>query len=206
LKAPEALNKEIKTMKKIVLVTAAWAASVATSTVANAADAPLEYRVLATSRTSTMEKELNAAAAAGYRFSKAMGGKSANGGQEVIVAMVKDPAASGQGARKYRLLATTKTSTMQKEMQQAADDGYAYLEQTVFETAFGGKEVVVIMEHDSSKTEIHTSYRLLATTKTSTMQRELQEAGAQGYILMGLTVGKTEMGGDEVVTILRRDD
>lgn len=153
-----------------------------------------------------MEKELNGAAAAGYRFSKAMGGKSANGGQEVIVAMVKDPAASGQGARKYRLLATTKTSTMQKEMQQAADDGYAYLEQTVFETAFGGKEVVVIMELDPSRKEMHTSYLLLATTKTSTMQKELQEAGARGYILMGLTVGKTEMGGDEVVTILRRDD
>jgi len=153
-----------------------------------------------------MEKELNQTAASGYRFSKAMGGKSANGGPEVIVAMVKDPAASSQGARKYRLLATTRTSTMQKEMQQAADNGYAYLEQTVFETAFGGKEVVVIMELDPFKTATHTSYRLLATTKTSTMQKELQEAGAQGYILMGLTVGKTEIGGDEVVTILRRDD
>ena len=53
---------------------------------------------------------------------------------------------------------------------------------------------------------MHSSYRLLATTKTSTMQEELQEAGAQGYILVGLTVGKTEIGGDEVVTILRRDD
>jgi hypothetical protein len=193
-------------MKKIVLVIAAWAASLSVSTDANAADGPLEYRVLATSRTSTMEKELNEAAVAGYRFSKAMGGKSANGGQEVIVAMVKDATASDQGARKYRLLATTKTSTMQKEMQQAADDSYAYLEQTVFESAFGGKEVVVIMELNPSRKEIHTSYRLLATTKTSTMQKELQEAGAQGYILMGLTVGKTEMGGDEVVTILRRDD
>lgn len=192
-------------MRKIALVTAALAVSLAMSTAANAADGPLEYRILATSRTSTMEKELNAAAATGYRFSKAMGGKSANGGQEVIVAMVKDPA-TGQATRKYRLLATTKTSTMQREMQQSADDGYAYLEQTVFETAFGGKEVVVIMELDPSRPELHTSYRLLATTKTSTMQKELQEAGAQGYILMGLTIGKTELGGDELVTILRRDD
>jgi hypothetical protein len=192
-------------MKKISLVTAALAVSLAMSTAANAADGLLEYRILATSRTSTMEKELNAAAATGYRFSKAMGGKSANGGQEVIVAMVKDPA-TGQATRKYRLLATTKTSTMQREMQQSADDGYAYLEQTVFETAFGGKEVVVIMELDPSRPELHTSYRLLATTKTSTMQKELQEAGAQGYILMGLTIGKTELGGDELVTILRRDD
>ena len=153
-----------------------------------------------------MEKELNESAAAGYRFSKAMGGKSANGGQEIIVAMVKDSTPSGQGVRKYRLLATTKTSTMQKEMQQSADEGYAYLDQTVYESAFGGKEVVVIMELDPSKKDIRSTYRLLATTKTSTMQKELQEAGAQGYVLMGLTVGKTELGGDEVVTILRRDD
>lgn len=193
-------------MKKIVLLAAGWAASLAMSTVANAADSLLEYRVLATSKTSTMEKELNEAAAAGYRFSKAMGGKSANGGQEVIVAMVKDPAVSGQGVRKYRLLATTKTSTLQKEMQQAANDGYAYLDQTVFESSFGGQEVAVIMELDPSRKEMHTSYRLLATTKTSTMQRELQDAGAQGYILLGLTVGKTAIGGDEIVTILRRDD
>jgi len=165
-----------------------------------------EYRILATSKTSTMEKELNAAGATGYRFSKAMGGKSANGGQEVIVAMMRDPGASVEGVRKYRLLATNRTSTMQKEMQQWADEGYAYRDQTVFESAFGGKEVVVIMELDPSSKQVHSTYRLLATTKTSTMQKELQEAGAQGYVLLGLAVGKTEIGGDEIVTILRRDD
>jgi len=194
------------TVRTLLQLTAAIITSLAGGIGANAADQPLEYRVLATSRTSTMEKELNESTAAGYRFSKAMGGKSANGGQEIIVAMVKDSTPSGQGVRKYRLLATTKTSTMQKEMQQSADEGYAYLDQTVYESAFGGKEVVVIMELDPSKKDIRSTYRLLATTKTSTMQRELQEAGAQGYVLMGLTVGKTELGGDEVVTILRRDD
>lgn len=185
-------------IRMTLLVTAAWAAS--------AADRPLDYRVLATSRTSTMERELNESAAAGYRFTKAMGGKSANGGQEIIVAMVKDTTPSGQAVRRYRLLATTKTSTMQREMQQSAEEGYAYLDQTVYESAFGGKEVVVIMELDPSRKETRSSYRLLATTKTSTMQKELQEAGAQGYVLLGLTIGKTELGGDEVVTILRRDD
>ena|SRR6185369_17619783 len=170
----------------------------------HAADASLDYRILATSKTSTMEKELNDAAADGYRFSKAMGGKSANGGQEVVVAMVKDLNDSGWEVRQYRLLAATRTSTMQKEMQRAAGDGYEYAGQTVFETAFGGREVVVIMEFDPARTGSHSSYRLLATTKTSTMQKELQEAGAQGYVLLGLTVAKTEIGGDEIVTILRK--
>ena len=35
---------------------------------------------------------------------------------------------------------------MQKEFQEAADQGFSYRGQTVFETAFGGKETVVIME------------------------------------------------------------
>lgn len=187
-------------------VSAALITVLAMSIGARAADASFEYRILATSKTSTMEKELNEAAADGYRFSKAMGGKSANGGQEVIIAMAKDAAASRQGVRRYKLLATNRTSTMQKEMQQAANDGYAYLDQTVFESAFGGKEVAVIMELDPAAGKgLRSSYRLLATTKTSTMQKELQEAGAQGYVLLGLTIGKTEMGGDEIITILRKD-
>ena len=181
------------------------AAALAMSVVTYASDASLDYRILATSKTSTMEKELNDAAAAGYRFGKAMSGKSANGGQEVVVAMVKDLANSGEKGRKYLLLAANKTSTMQKEMQRAADQGYEYADQTVFQTAFGGREVVVIMELDPARTGPPSSYRLLATTTTSSMPKELQEAGSQGYLLVGLTVGKTEIGGDEIVTILRKN-
>ena len=47
-------------------------------------------------------------------------------------------------------------------------------------------------------------YRLLATKKTSTMQKELAEAGDQGYEFVGMTVAKTLVGGEEVVAILRR--
>ncbi len=39
-----------------------------------------EYRVLATSKTSTMERELNEAAEAGYGFSAVMGGSTATAG------------------------------------------------------------------------------------------------------------------------------
>ena len=81
-----------------LLVTTFFTVSIA----AHAADGSLDYRVLATSKTSTMEKELNEGAAAGYHSSKAMGGKSTNGGQEVIVAMVRHPLASGQGVRTYK--------------------------------------------------------------------------------------------------------
>jgi hypothetical protein len=44
----------------------------------------------------------------------------------------------------------------------------------------------------------------LATNKTSTLQKELAEAGEQGFAFVGVTVAQTSVGGNEVVTILRR--
>jgi hypothetical protein len=159
------------------------------------------YRVLATSKTSTMEKELNDGAEAGFRFQGVMGGDTA-GGSEVVVVMVRRADVKARVA--YKLLATSKTSTMEKELQDAAGAGFEYRGQTVFKSAFGGEEVVCILERDASAGPIRSAYRLLATTKTSTLQKELQAAGAAGYLLMGMTVGKTAMGGSELVAIMRR--
>jgi hypothetical protein len=104
-----------------------------------------------------------------------------------------------------KVLATNKTSTMQSEMQEAGDAGYEYRGQTVFKSAFGGKEVVTIVERDSSiATPVRYEYKLLATKKTSTMQKEVGEAAAAGFQFVGMTVADTAIGGDEIVTILRR--
>jgi len=162
----------------------------------------IQYRVLATSKTSTMQKEMDAAAAAGVRLGDVMGGPTAFAGSEVVVVMTK----GGDAANfRYRLLATNKTSTMQKELQDAADEGYEYRHQTVFNSSFGGKEVVVILERDVDRPVKKYQYRLLATSKTSTMQKELSDAGAHGFDLVGMTVAQTAVGGDEVVAILRRE-
>jgi hypothetical protein len=162
-----------------------------------------DFKVLGTTKTSTMEKEMNEASQAGYVFQSVMGGETAFGGKEVIVIMGRS-AAPGAAQKSYKLLAANKTSTLEKEMQQAAEAGYEYKGQTVFESAFGGREVSVIMERDKSASSKPNAYRLLATSKTSTMEKELAEAGAQGYSVVGMTVSKTALGGNEVVCILRR--
>ena len=186
-----------------IQIALAVCACVCLSPLAGAAQgpAPVEYRVLATSKTSTMQKEMQEAAEAGFRFGDVMGGDTAFGGSEVVVIMVRD---GNQGRYDYRLLATNKTSTMQKEMQEAGDAGYDYRGQTVFKSAFGGKEVVAILEKAPDANVLRYEYRLLATKKTSTMQKELAQAGEQGFGFVGLTVAKTLVGGEEVVAILRR--
>ena len=132
-----------------------------------------------------------------------MGGETAFGGNEVVVVMTR---AGGAAQRyEYRLLATSKTSTMQRELQEAAAAGFEYRGQSVFSSMFGGKEVVVILERDREATgKARWEYRLLATSKTSTMQRELSEIGADGFEYVGMTVASTAMGGSELVTITRR--
>ena len=180
----------------------AVALALSSAVVGYAADT-VEYRVLATNKTSTMEKEMREAGAAGFRFAGTMGGDTAFGGNEVVVVMTRTGAAGPRYV--YRLLATTKTSTMQNELQAAGAEGFEYRGQSIFSSMFGGKEVVVILEQDRDATsKDRWEYRLLATSKTSTMQRELSDTGAQGFEFVGMTVASTAMGGNELVTITRR--
>ena len=179
-----------------------WLALTFVATIAPSALAQNDIKVLATNKTSTLEKEMNQAAEAGYRFSAVMGGETAFGGSQAVVIMSRlDGVKPSFG---YRLLATNKTGTLQKELQEAGDAGYEYKGQTSFQSSFGGKEVVVLLERDKSVEPVKYEYKLLATSKTSTMQKELGDAGAAGYQFVGMTVSSTMMGGAEVVCILRK--
>ena len=186
----------------MVLVCFLWSLLQAT---AGSDQVQYDYTLLATSRTSTMQKEMNEASALGFRFAAVMGGETSFGGSEVVVIMQKGRS-GGAGSYQYKLLATNKTSTMQKEMNKASDEGYRYAGQTVFETTFGGKETVVIMERDGAagSGRAKDEYKLLATNKTSTMQKELSLEGENGFELVGMTVSRTTFGGEELVSILKR--
>jgi hypothetical protein len=172
---------------------------------ADALAQPVEYLLLATSKTSTLEKELNDGAEAGYQYDGVMGGETAFGGNEVVALMSRRPGGP-KGRFAYKLLATSKTSTMQRELEDAGDMGYEFMGQTVFQSTFGGREVVVILERDKDKPTQNWKYNLLATSKTGTMEKELKAAGAQGYEYVGLTVAQTAMGGNELVVITRRPE
>jgi hypothetical protein len=199
-------HKGAQPMTKRYTITFIAAGLLAASLIASpaAGDPRFEYRVLATKKTSTLEKELNAAGVEGFRFEGVMGGNTEWGGSEAVAVVSRERGVEKRAILEYRLLATSKTSTMQKEMQQAADQGFGYRGQTVFESTFGGKEVVIIMERDRDAKLERYEYKLLATSKTSTMQKELTEAGEAEFQFVGMTVAETAFGGKELVTIVRR--
>jgi hypothetical protein len=158
---------------------------------ASAQLAPESYKLLATGRTSTMEKEINEMAASGYRFGGTMGGDMRGG--EIVTIMTRVPLVDGKGRYQYRLLATNRTSTMQKELQEMSDAGYEY----VGHTARG--ELIIIMEMDTAnKDRGRWEYKLLATSRTSTMQQELNQAVAEGFEFLSV------LRRGEVISLLRR--
>ena len=184
------------------MIRAPYSAIVIACLLASTAHAQATYRLLATSKTSTMQKEMQEAGDAGFHFVAVMGGETAIGGKETVVLMEKIPDDTTKYS--YRLLATTKTSTLQKELRDVAEAGFNVVGQTVFESLMGGKETAAIVEMRSTDATVRYEYKLVATSKTSTLQKEMQELADQGFRALGMTVGKTAMGGSEVVVIARR--
>jgi hypothetical protein len=137
-------------------------------------DPSLQYLVLATQRTTTMQKELDVAASRGFRVVSGMPHDD-----EVVLLLDRVP--QGSGPYSYQLLATNRTSTMEKELNQAGRDGFRLIPQT---TLAKGDEVLLIMERDPRSSQ-RFEYKLLATNRTSTLQKELNEAGRAGFILKG---------------------
>jgi len=152
-----------------------------------------------------MQSELQESASHGYRFKTVMGGEATFGGSEVVVVMERSYTDIEPGRYEYELLAANRTSTMEREIQEAADRGFHFCGQTVFSTTFGGDEVVVILERDTQEPSGSSwDYRLLGTNKTSTMQKELLEAADNGFEVLGMTLGATTFGGQELVIIIRK--
>ena len=144
------------------------------------------YLLLATERTGTMQQEINAAAARGFRVVAASPKES----NEVVVLLEQTT-----GKYEYRLVAAARTATLQREISEAAEAGYRIVPRAV---TGKGDEVLVLMEKgaDGAANE---QYQVLATERTGTLQKEISEASANGYTLVALA------GRGEYVAILERD-
>ena len=108
--------------------------------------------------------------------------------------------AAPAAAQDFRVLATTFTSTMEDELNEAGADGYRFVGIQGGETEFGGEELVSVLQRDPEGRRFR--YRLLATSATSTLDRELNELDGREYTLVGMTLYVREFEGAEVISIL----
>ena len=119
-----------------------------------------------------------------------------------LALLVLTPSAMAQQPEKYLLLATNRTGTMQDELNEAGARGYRFAGAQGGETAFGGREAVVIMTLDPEGRRFR--YILLATSRTGTMQSEMNEAPPE-YNFVGMTVFSSTFGGKEAAVILEAE-
>ena len=76
---------------------------------------------------------------------------------------------------------------MDKELNEAGDSGYRLLPQTMIgkQGVMGNVEIVAVLEK-APKSESRYQYKLLATSRTSTMEKEIREAEGAGFMLVGI--------------------
>lgn len=160
----------------------------------NKPDELLKYKLLATTKTSTMQKELDKMAALGYRIVAA----APTSGVEIAVFLSLN--ATPEAPYKYKLLATSRTGTMQKELNEFSALGYRLIPSTLISKAqlFGEREVVMILEQPP-KVKSRYEYIFLATSLTSTLQKEVTEATAAGFVIVGM------VSRDEHMVVMERE-
>lgn len=158
-------------------------------------DPEQRYLLLATKRTGTMQKELDQVAAQGFRV--VVGSPTSGTEMAIFLERVTEPPNTYQ----YKLLATTRTGTMQRELNEAAAAGFRLLPRTMIaktEGFGGGVEIVVLLEKAPGSTKRY-DYKLLATTRTGTLQREVSESIRDGYVIAGM------VSRDEHMVIMERE-
>jgi hypothetical protein len=159
-------------------------------------DPETRYLLLSTVKTSTMQKELDEASGQGFRIISAA---SSCGQSEMVLFLER--VTQPPDIYKYRLLATNRTSTMEKELNQAAQEGFRLLPRTITakDGFLTGQEIVSVLEYTPKATKRY-QYRLLATSRTSTLQKEVAQSEADGFVLVGL------VGRGENMVIMEKED
>ena len=142
------------------------------------------FKVLATRRASTLERELNAAAAVGYRLQTltwrvgglAWGVLPIPGDRREMMAIV---ARTAQPARfSYRVVAATDEaeSKLEARLNEAGEAGFRVRE----------VGTSVILERDEAADPVATEFRVVTTTRIGTLEAEIAAAGRDGYRPVGL--------------------
>lgn len=142
-----------------------------------------EYRILSAQREKTIQRELDQAVAEGYLPLVIAIGQDTSGAMvllgpkfafNVVLSRSIESPNPDNGRYEYRFLRTAKVSTLEKEMNQAAKEGFRYYLST--------RPLVVLMRREKEKAEKgRYEYHLLATLKKATMEKEMNEQGALGY-------------------------
>ena len=147
--------------------------------------------VIGAKRQETLQKELTDRAAAGYRIAQA------SSWTETALALERR---EGETPLEYVVLSTTKASTLEREMNVAAEKGFRFTPGTLHAQQkgavpiFGGRtgtDYVAIMEKQSGAGPA-SGYAIVGARRIGTLVREFDEAVAKGLVPVALTLGYSD--------------
>ncbi|HWS53756.1 MAG TPA: hypothetical protein VN228_06510 [Pyrinomonadaceae bacterium] len=149
-----------------------------------AIDADQNYLVLSTKRIQTMEKELDEVSAKGFRV--LYGGPTESLDMALFLQRVGEP---GRPAYSYKVLATSRLKTMEKELNEAARGGFRMLPRTaIFKRGLLTVELVMLMER-APQADRNYEYKLASAGKESKLHKKIEEAIAQGFTPLTIITG-----------------
>jgi hypothetical protein len=133
------------------------------------------------------QKELDAAVSEGYVPVDMVFSNNTGFGNSFTIVLARDTNNPGAetGKREYRFIETTRVSTMEKEMNKLAKEGFQF-----HLTSIG---LITILSRPLKEKTHKYEYKLLATRRANTMQNELTEMGVQGYQFLGMSSGTGEL-------------
>ncbi|HEV7892118.1 MAG TPA: hypothetical protein VGP08_15840 [Pyrinomonadaceae bacterium] len=170
------MRKPIFVLTLLLALTASAAAQDKARTDSLKIDDDQTYLVLSTKRIQTMEKELDEAAAKGFRV--LYGAPTEQWDMAILLRRVQD---SEQAPYGYKVLATSRNKTMQKELNEVAKQGYRLLPRTIiFKQGFFTAEMVMLMEREPKSGRSY-EYKLVSAGKETKLHKKIDEAVAEGF-------------------------
>lgn len=111
------------------------------------------------------------------------------------------PTPSTATAAAVRIIATTKTATFEKELNEAAKEGFRL---TRLAKADYGSGVSGLVTQENATPQYE--YRVLSTTRQTTLQKEVEQAAAEGYEVRGMTTegNATTFTTKEITAVMER--
>ena len=86
--------------------------------------------------------------------------------------------------QEFRFISTTKTATFEKELNEAAKQGFGFIR---LAKAFNDGSLGGLLSRDQGADKPRYEYKLLATNRIGTLKTEFEAAAAEGYEFRGIT-------------------
>lgn len=138
-------------------------------------EADQNHLILSTKRIQTMEKELDEVAAKGFRV--LYGAPTVSYDMALFLEKSENP----ERPFSYKILATSRNKTMEKELNEQAAKGFRLLPRTmIFKQGLFTAEVVSVMEREFESNDIY-EYKLVEAGKETKLQEKIDAARADGF-------------------------